>query len=78
MKGSHSTVWERIPTTAVERRGNTIKECEDFRTQNGSRQGQNLALTVLVVPSSLESGPQSTLGLLGGTGRLRVSRLEGF
>ena len=29
---------------------------EDFGTQNGSCQGQNLALTGLFVPSSLDSG----------------------
>ena len=30
---------------------------QDFRTKNGSSQGQHLALTVLCVPFSLESGP---------------------
>jgi len=35
-------------------------------------------LTVLVVLNSLDSGPQNGLGLVGGTGGLLVSRLEGF
>jgi hypothetical protein len=29
---------------------------DHFRTKNGSRQGQNLALTVFFVPNSLDSG----------------------
>ena len=38
----------------VERRGNTLHGLRDFRTENGSRQGQKLALTVLCVPHSLD------------------------
>jgi len=40
-----------------EREGNNLKVFKDFRTENGSSQGQNLAVTVLHVPSSLDSGP---------------------
>jgi hypothetical protein len=29
---------------------------EDFRTENGSSQGENLALTGLFIPTSLNSG----------------------
>jgi len=39
--------------TAVERGGNNLNVFNDFRTENGSSQGQNLALTGLFVPSSL-------------------------
>jgi len=37
--------------TAVERMGNNLKGVKNFRTENGSSQGPNLALTVLFVPS---------------------------
>jgi hypothetical protein len=40
-----------------DRIGNTIQRFEDFYLKNGSSQGQNLALTVLYVPSLLDSGP---------------------
>ena len=33
--------------SAAERRGNNCKVIKDFRTENGSSRGQNLALTVL-------------------------------
>jgi len=33
-----------------------LERFKDFRTENGSSQGQNLALTGLLVPSSLDSG----------------------
>ena len=39
---------------AGERRGNNLNSCQDFRTENGSSQGQNLSLTGLFVPSSLD------------------------
>ena len=42
--------------TAAERGGNKLHGSEDFRTDNGSSQGLNLALTGLFVPSSLDSG----------------------
>ena len=44
-----------LVTTAAARGGNNSKGFKDFRTENGSRQGQNLALTGLYVPSSLNS-----------------------
>ena len=40
---------------AVERGGNVLKVFKTFVTENGSRQGQNLALTVVCVPNSLDS-----------------------
>ena len=41
--------------------GNNLNGFKDFRSENGSSQGQNLALTDLGVPSSLDSGPLLTL-----------------
>ena len=41
---------------AVEPGGNILPGFKDFRTKNGSSQGQNLALTVLLVPNSFDSG----------------------
>jgi len=32
-----------------------LKSFKDLRTKNGSSQGQNLALTVLIVPNSFDS-----------------------
>jgi len=43
---------------AGERGGNHLKYRKDVRTENGSSQGHNLALTGLFVPSSLDSGLQ--------------------
>jgi len=40
---------------ACERRGNNLKGFKDFRGENGSSQGQSLALTVFYVPDSLDS-----------------------
>ena len=42
--------------TALERGGNTLNGFDGFRTGNGSSQGRNLAVTVLFVPNSLDSG----------------------
>jgi len=42
--------------TASERRGINLNGFKDFRTDNGSSQGQNLALNGLFVPSSHDSG----------------------
>jgi len=39
-----------------EREGNTSISFEDFRTEIGSSQGQNLALTGVCAPSSLDCG----------------------
>jgi len=44
--------------TAIERWGNISNDCRNLRTENGSRRGYNLALTILFVPTSLGSvGP---------------------
>jgi len=39
-----------------ERRENTLNSFKDFRTEKGSSQGRNLALTGVCVPSLLDSG----------------------
>ena len=41
---------------ATEREKNNVKSLEDFRLKNGSSPGQNLAVTFLCMPSSLDSG----------------------
>ena len=41
---------------ASKREGNNANGCEDFCLENSASQGQNLALTVLFVPNSLDSG----------------------
>jgi len=46
----------RLSAAAAERGGNNLKGRDDFRAENGSSQGQNLALTGSFVPCSLESG----------------------
>ena len=45
---------DRILATAG---GNNLHNFEDVRPENGSSQGQNLAVTGLCVPSWLDSGP---------------------
>ena len=42
--------------TAAEREENNLKQFKDFCLKNGSSQGQNLTLTVLFIPNSLDSG----------------------
>jgi hypothetical protein len=42
---------------AFERGGNNLNGFQEFRTENSSSQGRNLAMTVLCVPNSLEDGP---------------------
>ena len=50
-------MWFRgLDASVVELGGNHLNYFTDFRTENGSIQGQNLALTGLFVPSSLDSG----------------------
>ena len=49
---------------AGERKGNTLNGFKDLRTQNGSSQSQNLALAVLYVPCSLDSG-RGSLHIVG-------------
>ena len=46
------------PPTA-DRRGSNLKGFKDVCSKNGSSQGQNLALTFLFIPTSLDSGPQT-------------------
>ena len=41
--------------SSVERRGNNLNSFKDFRTENGSRRGQNLAVTGSFATSSLDS-----------------------
>jgi len=43
-------------SSAGERGGNSLNDFRDMRTENGSNQGRNLALTLLFVPNSLDSG----------------------
>ena len=53
----HVQVLDSDGTVAAgKREGNSLKGFEDFPLENGSSQGQNLALTVLSVPNSLDSG----------------------
>ena len=44
------------PSVRCQVRGNNLKDFNDVRIENGSRRDQNLALTALCVPSSLDSG----------------------
>ena len=44
------------PTHEQVREGNTSKGFEDFSLKNGSSQGQNLAVSGFLVPSSLVHG----------------------
>jgi len=46
---------------AAEREGNNLKYSKDVCLKNGSSQGQNLALTVVFVPISLDSGGQASV-----------------
>ena len=48
-----------FPASVAERKGNNVEGLIDVRTENGSSQGQHLALTSLCVPSSLDSGTSS-------------------
>jgi hypothetical protein len=48
-------LYDCLPT-AVEMGENNLNGCQDFRTGDGSSQCQNLALTGLFFPSSLDSG----------------------
>ena len=53
---SPSANRRRIQRAATDREGNNLKDFKDFNLENGSSQGHNLALTVLRVPSPLDSG----------------------
>ena len=49
--------------SAAERGGNNYKGFKDFHLRNGSSQGQNIALAVLIVPNSIDSGGEAGLYL---------------
>jgi hypothetical protein len=55
---------------AVEPEGNNLNGLKDVRTENGSSEGQNLAVTGLGVPNSLDTGGLEDLGA-------RYQRLHG-
>ena len=46
-----------VQCAANERGGNDLSYFQDFRTENGSSQGQYLALIVVFIPSSFDSSP---------------------
>ena len=46
-----------VAPSAAERQGNNFKGFKDVCLKSDSRQGQDLALTVLFVPNSLDSSP---------------------
>jgi len=48
--------------TSIREGGENLKGFKDFRTENGSSQDHNLALTGLVFPSSLDSGNKEEEG----------------
>jgi len=54
VQGSGCT--SRVEIWSADDRMDHLNYFEDFCTENGSSQGQNLALTGLFVPSSLDSG----------------------
>ena len=45
-----------MQVTATEQRGDNLNNVHEFRTENASSQGQDLALTGLFVPDSLDGG----------------------
>ena len=53
MKGDRD---RRIQVSTGEKRGDTLHYFKGFRSENGSRQGQNVDFTGLIVPWSLDSG----------------------
>ena len=46
-------IYTYMPS-AAHRKGNNLQPFKDFNQKDGSSQGQNLALTVVLVPSSLD------------------------
>ena len=59
--GGGAVSYERgTPVLAGERGWTSLNVLRDCRTENGSSQGQNLALIAILVPSSLDSGPSTT------------------
>ena len=57
--------WESGPCPRPTRRGHNWQGFKDSRSENGSSQGQNLALTGLCVPSSQGSGGARVTSCLG-------------
>jgi len=55
---SNRELWGR--RSFFERRGDNLNSFNDFRPENGSSQGQNLVVTGLYVPSSLDSSGTGT------------------
>ena len=53
--GPERDAYVRVWTT-FERKGNTFNGVKDFGLKNGSNKVHNLALTVLFVPKSVDSG----------------------
>ena len=53
-----------LQVTASARRGSNLNGFNDFRIENGSRQGQNRAVSVLYVPSSLDRRTQASHPIL--------------
>ena len=53
MKGDRD---RRIQVSTGEKRGDTLHYFKGFRSENGSRQGQNVDFTGSIVPWSLDSG----------------------
>ena len=57
-------IYYTFASPAPERRGDNLKGFKGFHLKNGSSQGQDLALTVLYVPCSLDSGAARGEGAL--------------
>jgi len=79
-----SLAWDRksdrTSRSAAERGGNNFKYFKDFRTENCSNQGQNLALTGLVVPfrGLLPCLRRPGLGVIDGSrGTTRAQHAQG-
>ena len=75
MRGMPTRVRVHAPSVhhnPTERERNNLHGFQDFGLENGSSQGQNLALTVLLVPGLLEAGKEGARL----PGRLSVSRAE--
>ena len=61
---------------AAERKGNKSKGLKDFRPTARTSQDQNLVLTVVFVPNSSESGPDSLIRAEFARLRTRVTCAE--
>ena len=56
LQGEGRTEQEQLLATAAERERDNLKYFKSFCLKNGSSGGNNLALTVLFAPNSLDSG----------------------